>query len=416
MRRNIYFYLIYILIITTIFRGIINNFILINNGTLIVDICIVAIIFFTFTCKRIRVNNLIWHYVALILICIIDLLIQLLLERTNFRDGILGFRNDIAYTFPFLFVFICVNRNDLYKIYSLIRNSAFIINIFAICQFVFRTILPDRFLVLSGEPTFGFWESDVIRVTGLMGNTIVYGGFVVLILSFVWAEIIVNGFKGLWLWLQLIVAVIANLFTFSRASIVGMVIIMLLEYLLSISRNKLAALKRYTVLILFSAIAIALIFNYASNSIIIRRLFGENVIWNMGSDAGHISMIENAITNINKYPIIGYGIGSVGYSALGGGRNIITDGTFWMYLLEWGIPICLVYLIMVLRTIYVAFKNRQNSNNFLSFISLGYIGTNFYLIGASIINSAYSARCIVIILWIFAGILIKEAGQRNIYR
>lgn len=408
-RSNIYFYILDILIVITTFRGIINNFILINNGTILVDACIVIVILFTFTCKKIKTNSILYHYFLWIILCVLDLLVQFMINRTTFRDGILALRNDVVYTFSFVFILFCIKEIDLYKIFSLIRNLAFIINIFAIFQFVLRGILPVRFFVLIGESTFGFWNTDVIRVTGLMGNTIEYGGYVVLILSFIWAEMIVKEFKTPLLWVQLIVAVIANLLTFNRASIVGMVLVMLIEYILYIPRHKVVtAMKKYLILLVVAVIAIVIIFNYFGDSIIIQRLFNVNELWNKGSDEGHWKVIKDAIAGIIKYPVLGYGAGTVGPSALAGIRNIIRDGTLWTYMLEWGIPICIVYWLLVARIVKIAFVHRQDENKFLSSVSLGYIGSNAYLIGASVINSAYSARCTLILLWIYAGILLKE--------
>ena len=134
-------------------------------------------------------------------------------------------------------------------------------------------------------------------------------------------------------------------------------------------------------------------------------------MWTNNSDVGHWRMINTAISEIKNNAVIGYGAGTVGYSALKTSRNIIADGTLWIYLLEWGIPICIMYWLFVARVIKIAFNHRQDTNNFLRVISLGYIGANSYLIGASVINSAYSARCTIILVWIFAGILVKEVRE-----
>lgn len=413
LKINVPLFLIELLIFLTTFRGIIDNFI--GQGTLCVDICIIFLIIYTFIYmlleKRFYLTNknIVYAYLLWAFMFFMNFIIQMFIDRTNLRDGILGFRNDVVYTYPFVFILLFVKEKDIYKIYSLIRNTAFLINIFAIIQFVFRDTLSLKFLVPNGQDVFAFWGSNIIRVTGLMGNTIEYGGYVVMIISMLWAEIIIKKFKSLFLWIQLAVAIIANNLTFSRASIAGMIIVLILEYIISSpTKQTLSLIKRYTILILIGIVFIKFILIYFEDAIIIQRLLGTNNLWNEDSDTIHMKTIQDAIHYIRNNPIIGYGIGKVGGSNTLGSKAIIRDGSFWMYPLQWGIPLSTLYWLLILRFIYIAFKNIKCEDPSIKTMCIAYIGMNAYLISFSFINSAYSARFVTIIIWTICGLFINK--------
>ena len=140
-----------------------------------------------------------------------------------------------------------------------------------------------------------------------------------------------------------------------------------------------------------------------SNTIIFQRFTNKNSLWNEGSDFIHSSSIIRSIEMIKQHPIIGFGLGKVGYSV--SGQSLITDGTFWIYLLEWGVPICLFYWGFVCNMIINIARWIKSKVKYISSSSLGFFVSNSYLIVAGLINSAYSARINLIYNWLFAGII-----------
>lgn len=415
------------LVIVNAFRGFIDN--LFNHGTLLLDLIIWILCGLVIAKKKVgfkRQHKIFIYYIVWIGLCLFDLVFQLLLDRTDLRNGILGFRNDVFYTLPFLLFFILLGRDDCKKIFSLIVGTIFFISFFAIIQYIGRHNLPDSLLFLGESDGFGLYGLDVIRVNGLVGNPIIFGGFVLFLTSFSWAKIILNE-GNMETYLQLIVSIIANYFTFSRASNAGILIVMASEYLIVPKKRSRKNIINtfFSILMIFGSAVLLLsiynqtldgIVNKIQNSVVYQRLFDSESVWNIGSDNVHRATIQDAIDTIRKYPIIGYGVGTVGYSSSLGINGIIRDGTFWAYLLEWGIPICIFYWFIVGKTIFESIKIVIKKNGFESYVCLGYIGANLYLIISSFINSAYSARSVLVLNWMVAGLIYVMINDKSSFK
>lgn len=411
MRINYRKMLLEIFILLVCFRGFIDNFV--GYGTLLVDGFVLLLLFILFIIpKQGNSNNkaLLRSYLIWCFLCLLDVFIQLIIERTTVNEAILAFRNDVLYTTPLLFCMLAIKESSLREIYSLIKRVGIIICIFAIFQYVGRNSLPLKFLVLNGEGTFGLWNTDIVRVTGLMGNTIIFGGFTVIIACLIFAELLFSKNerfeRKVFIFIQLSITMIANILTFSRGSNVGMVLVLLIEYYIYMPQKNINIFLQRTLIIIFvSCFILVLAFTIFEDSVVMQRILGTNGSWTTGSDNIHFSTIENAIPIILQNAILGYGIGKVGYSAvLGVSTNIVRDGTFWIYLLEWGIPISLFYWSVQIKAIKKSYKN-ISINNIKGMLSLALICMNIYLIVFGVINSAYSARCNLIFISIIEGLV-----------
>ena len=146
------------------------------------------------------------------------------------------------------------------------------------------------------------------------------------------------------------------------------------------------------------AIGIVLVLTLFSDSIIVQRILGLNDAWTAGSDEGHFDMIEDAMNVIGENWFIG--------ALYGQSNTVVTDGSFWAYLLEMGIPVFIVYVVFLLTMFAIALKNCRNKNKIACTVSIGYLGMNAYLLMASFINSAYSARSVLVFVWLIAGIVL----------
>ena len=412
-RLNVKDFIMIVVIFLVTFRGFIDNFIM--SGTLLVDclfviiaiLCVIAL--FTGAVNKNFNRKYLIAYIFWFAICCINALWQVLLNKTSVYNALIGIRTNNVYTLLILFVTIFCNREDIKNYYKLFINFGIIICSFALFQFLGRNWLPENLLILNGEDIFTLYESGIIRVTRLMGNTIIFGGYAVVLFSLVWAELIVHSFRPAILWLKIAIIVSANMLTFSRASVVGMVGVMSLELLIfGSARGKL--LKYMLTMLAIILIALILALTVFRDSVIVQRIFGFNSSWTDGSDEGHFTMIGDAINAIKQNWLFG--------TMMGVSNEIITDGSFWAYIIEWGIPVFVVYCVLICMLLIRALKNLKRKDRWAMAINIGYVGMNAYFFVFSFINSAYASRSILVFVWLIAGMMLvtSNRGYENINR
>ena len=389
------------IIILVTFRGFIEN--TVGYGTFFVDLCFFLLfvwelyVCFSGEVRKSRHRRILQFYVLWMILCFVVGFFQVIAGKTSVYDAIIGYRNNNIYTGLFLIAALRLSLQGVKHFYKLFVNCGVFICFFAIIQYVFRDFLPQSFLVLNGEGIFMLYGSDVIRVTGLMGNTIIFGGFAVVLFSLVWAEILARKYQPIVLWAKLIIIALANYFTFSRASVAGMAAVFVLEFVIyGCTHGK--TLEYLAITLIFLAIGIILVLTLFSDSIIVQRILGLNDAWTAGSDKEHFNMIEDAMNMIGENWFIG--------ALYGRSNTVVTDGSFWAYLLEMGIPVFIVYVAFLLTMFVIALKNCRNKDRIACTVSVGYLGMNAYLLIASFINSAYSARSVLVFVWLIAGMVL----------
>ncbi len=407
---NIYIHdvLIAALIVLLIFRGFIDNFL--GYGTLYVDICFIfllAWIIFAILSDKVTKNshkNILYLYIVWCALCLIVGIIQVFSGKTSLYDAVLGYRNNNVYTGLFLIAALKLNENGISRYYKLFVNLGVFVCVFAICQFIFRDWLPESLLILKDEDVFSFYGRDEIRVTGLIGNTIIFGGFTIILFSLVWGEIIVNKYKSLGLWLKLIIIAVANYFTFSRASVIGMVGVFFLEFIIyGCTHGKSARYLSITFGIVVILLLLAL--TVFRDTIIVQRVFGFSDVWTEGSDEGHFSMIADALSLLKQNWLFG--------TLLGQSSDVITDGAIWAYMLEMGLPVFVLYIILIIVLVRKALINCRSESKTTCFIGLGFIAMIAYFMIFSFINSAYMARSVLPFVWFTAGIMLASDKKQK---
>lgn len=407
--------ILYILIFIVCFRGIIDNYI--GYGTLILDYIVVVLIIkilnklrFVAYSPYAKYINL---YFAILLLATFLLVLHVLIGMTDIYRGILGLRNDFIYIIPFVYCLLYVDSKDIIHLDSYFVKIGFIVCVFGIIQYLGRSVLPKNLLTLKAENAFTLIGYNVIRVNALLGNTIIFSGFCVFYLSLIWARLLTTTGKRTLLLVHLITAMIANILTFSRASFVAMIIVIIVEYLMSVPRqNFFRTLFRILVLMIVGYSVYKITILRYQDTALIQRLTDSNSHMNMNSDSTHLMMIMNAIEYIKSSPVIGYGVGKAGYSAVTG-FNLVTDGSFWTYLVEYGIPLCLLFLVLILSILIVSFRAIYRKNCFVQYYGLGLFSGNIALLAMSIINSAYSARAVLVMIWIYSAFVLIESQEQS---
>ena len=398
--------LVFIVVVLVIFRGFIDNFL--GNGTAFVDIFFAALLpccFFALLSGKVSRSSygpVLRFYLFWMFFCVLLAAVQIGLGGTTLWDAALGLRDNNVYTLLFFVIALQMERRGALSLYRLFINCGTLICAFAIAQFAFRNVLPDSLLVLKGEDPFGFHGTDLIRVTGLMGNTIIFGGFAIVLFALVWAQTLNERFRSPASVVKLVVIAAANALTFSRASVVGMAMIAFVQFVLYGAAHK--KFWEYLAVAFCAIVALGVIVVvFFWDSTIVQRLLGLNGIWNEGSDAEHFRMIREALSVIGRNWLVG--------TLMGNSTAVITDGVFWAYAVEWGIPVFLLYLILFGWLCAIAYRKNKSKDAFTATLANGFLGMALYMFCFSFINSAYGARSVLVFFWMTAGLMLASQNH-----
>jgi hypothetical protein len=277
--------------------------------------------------------------------------------------------------------------------------------IFGIVQGIFANSLPLKMFALRGDNAFGVGE-DQFRPTGLTGNPIIFSSLLVFSSAFfasVWLE--KRRFTFL---LALLCSLAANYLTYTRASIVSVIPVLILVWLFHNRfqiKRKIIAL---TVLILAMAAGRALLV-YGDNLVMIQRLQTSSAE-SLESTLHHYRQIQNASDEIVSHPWLGAGMGSQG-DFVGPDNVIITDGTWWILLLEFGIPLTIlivVVLVLALRPIAKYVFRPESKNRALAIATLSF---HAYIVPANFINSALLGHISFGLYWVVLGLSFAAASD-----
>ena len=155
--------------------------------------------------------------------------------------------------------------------------------------------------------------------------------------------------------------------------------------------------------------AVQFLFLNVTGLFIIQRLQGANQE-SAGSTIGHIVTIQNAWDAIVAHPLAGVGIGSQGNS-VGPENAIITDGAWWILMLEFGVPLSLfVVLLLILGLVPLAryVLRRDSQNRALAIATLAF---HAYLFPANFINSGILGHISFGLYWALLGLSIAGCAS-----
>ena len=273
-------------------------------------------------------------------------------------------------------------------------------------QYLGRNILPPTLLNASDAETYWYLENNAIRVNGLVGNTIIFGAFAVIMVAIIWAELIAIHYKSLALWIKLVVCICACFLTFGRACFVGCWIVLAVEWFLDYwtddSWHKFVRVIK--IVLVVSGIVVVLLTVFRE-SIIVIRLLDQNSVMNVATNRAHSRVIREAIEIISDWWLWGYGIDKAGFSISDMRHFIIGDGTFWIWLLQWGIIPVFIFGLLVFKTIKHAFNVCREEMSINKKTAMMYLALNAYFLPATIINSTYDSRICIMLVWLIAGFM-----------
>ncbi len=409
--------LIVLLMSFLVFFGLWTNFITIfpfNFATLLIDLSFICLIITTIHIWLFRKIKPKLHRIQIIYLALFLFSILIFVFNTNmFKERILGFRNISVYSSLIFTVPILISsKKAIEYLLNIWFVFGFIISVFAIIQGLFFDFLPQSLQVLKEETAFSFYGTDLIRINGLMGNTIVFTGFCIMyfFLSFTFFH---ETRKKKYL-LYGIVSVITIFLTYSRIAYIAPFILLFLQPILQISLKNIIKWCCY-ILIFFLVIYLI---NYSLDGYIVAsiketfifsRLTGDDIS-TQGSDDDHLFITLAAISAIIQNPLTGVGLGSQGESSGAGlGSNAITtDGSWFQLFLELGIPLSILFLFLMFSILKLLISLSRNSTiPLVKGLSNGLIGYIIFVLPAGFLDSIFTYRITYILFWFFVGCIIS---------
>ncbi|RUS45285.1 O-antigen ligase family protein [Cohnella sp. AR92] len=416
-KGQVSYYLLVFFIFIVFFSGIINIPLSSSNAsTYLIDAMIFLMIFsyiiYSFKSKQVIVNNFNTIYLCLLIIY----LAMFLWGNESIFTKILSLRDKILYVFVALFIFRFIKSSfQVDKLLRIVYLLGFIFSVFGIFQFIFRDVLPVWLLTPNNIDLFGFYGTDIIRSTGLLGNTIIYGNIMLLFLS-IFINKSISSLKVKDIMFSAIV-LISIFTTFSRTAIVGAFIVLLLSMSRIIKDSITRNATKGKILFLFfgfiSAIIIALVIifnsslnNSIKNSFIYSGLFSQNNASVQNSTEMHKNFITDAIVLLKEHMWFGLGIGSQRHGSLYSMSNVfITDSAFFATLTELGIILFIIYSAFIVLSMYYAFKVRAIKE--YRYLANGFLIFSLYEYSfANIVNSSYFGKVFYLLYWMLFGFIL----------
>jgi hypothetical protein len=308
---------------------------------------------------------------------------------------------------PFLFFVQIDSVKTRERLIRMLAVGLFCLCAFGIVQGVFGTALPERLFVLHGDDPFGVGE-DRLRPTGLTGNPIIFSSILIFasaVFFALWLER--RRFRFL---LALFCSLVANYLTYTRASLFLLVPVLVLVWLLHHRFRLRQTMIALVSVVLILAISVLLVLN-ATNLLIVQRLIGSNQD-SLESTLGHFVSIQNAWAAIAAHPLAGAGVGSQG-NAVGPENAIITDGAWWILLLEFGLPLSMFFVVVLISMLILVAKRVLRKESKHRALAIATLSFHMYLLPANFINSGILGHVSFGLYWAVLGLSLSAAtGDR----
>lgn len=406
------------LIISTLLSGFVSNFLsnyIPSAGALLTDtLCFLVIIFYILEKglqgKIGKAEIIIFGLAVLFGLLII---VKSLTDNNLMIERILGIRNFFLYLLAGI-TLVSQKKQYLFLTIEYTYKMSIFLCVFAICQYLFRDILPQNLLSLPQDANaFFFNGTDIFRVNALIGNTIIFTGLAIWTSAMSVSRFIYK--KSPVEFTNLVLSSMAVFLTYSRAAWVFIIFQTLFIYFM-INKKSINGILRFLFIVLSMPLFLAFYYINNSDDFIIKRLLSTEST-TVGSTQVHGKQLRDAWSVIEDNPIFGVGVGSQGTSA----QNhdvIITDGWMPQVILELGFPIGILLLFFVLIVSYFAYKLHKTVIEWtLDSFSISFMSITLYYLSTGLINSAFVGKVTYLIYWICAGIILSAyvslSNRRN---
>ena len=372
------------------------------NFTLIIDLSIIATCLYVFINNKgkLEYNSECKVIVQLCGVFIFGVILVAIARCFSIKMSILGARSYIAYMIMALGVSnIQLTEKENISIMDTIENLGTASAAFGIIQFLFNSYMPDILLHMGSSSiayVYGLGNL-VFRANGLFENTIVYGGILDALLTFIMARIIYEEKKKKHLF-DAIIVFSTIILTFSRVAILGTLGIILFEILIN-SRKAIGS--RLIKIVLIIVMILWIVPTYFSNTVFYKNLIGQSSN-TQRSNQVHLEAFDTAQEVLEDNWICGVGMGTQGYESTGSTVKVIRDGTWYTFALELGIPLTALYWVILLMILLYIFKRiyEGNASAEQKIYMVSSITAIVFFIISSFMNSSYIARENMALSWL----------------
>ena len=390
-----------------------------NFGTLVVDILYIVIgVFSVLHLRRANRERLHALRVPLILYAVYSAwcLFLMFYGDNSFHDRAMGFRNNVIY--PGIWIplalfgrTICFRRIAAGIFYGGLAACAL-----AIVQAFYSEKMPELLLTLHGtDQHFGFYGTNIFRVTGLVGNPLVFAGFssFMVLLGYMFLSFESRRRARFLVWLPLV----AMYYTYTRTSNVALLLTWGFAWTVWTTIPLWRRFVRGVFVIAFLGV---MLFGGCFGPELFRQNFffsrmSGTEVTSQGSTNDHIDSLKNGLAAWKRHPFCGVGLGSQGYSVKDHAGTFGGDGVYLALLLETGgVGLALTFAILFwfLSQMMVRFAAApRGSPSYRMYGTL--LLTAGYFAMASVLNSAFTARTNLCLYWILVGVMFARQADRT---
>jgi len=309
---------------------------------------------------------------------------------------------------PFLFFLQVDDSKTRERFIQTLGIGLFCLCVFGIVQGTLGSSLPENLFLLRGDAPFSVAE-DQWRPTGLTGNPIIFSSVLVFASALFFALWLER--RGSRFLFALLCSFVANYLTFSRASLALLAPVLVVVWLLHHRFRRRQVLVALFSVVLVTAAAAFLLFT--ATDLLIVQVLTSSSEGTQGSTLEHLMSIQDARETIAAHPLTGVGVGTQGNS-VGPENAIITDGAWWILMLEFGVPVAIVFFVVLVLMLIPVAKHVLRADSKQRAFPIATLAFHVYLFPASFINSAILGHVSFGLYWAVLGLSIASVtGERR---
>lgn len=333
----------------------------------------------------------------------------------SFRDRVMGFRNNVIYPGIWIPLALLGRAVSFRRVASIIFYGGLVACVLAIVQAFFSDRMPELLLTLHGtDQHFGFYGTDIFRVTGIVGNPLVFSGFssFMVLLGYMFLSFEARRRARFLIWLPLI----AMYYTYTRTSNVALLLTWGFAWCIW---TAIPLWRRFVRIAFVLAFLVIMLFGGCFGPELFRQSFffsrmSGTELTSQGSTEDHIESAVKGLAAWAQHPFCGIGLGSQGYSVKDHTGTFGGDGVYLALLLETGgVGFILAFAILgwFLWRMMVRFAASPRAGpSYRMYGTL--LLTAGYFAMSSILNSAFTARTNLCLYWILVGAMFsRPAGK-----
>jgi hypothetical protein len=335
---------------------------------------------------------------------------------------VLALRNLIWYAVPAVYCAVAIrSTRGAELVIRAIMRWGLVLAVFGCVQFVLRNTLPGWLLYSKDTELFGYYGSDIIRTTGLIGNSIVFATFLVMLFA-LWVA------RSLWrptvhAFVATMVVALAIMSTLSRNPMACALAIAAGLVLVRVAQGGMARGVRfiYLGLAVGGLLAIGLMLSTRLQQAIFGSFLWQGVVHSGNASVTQSTLLHDqftqlALASFKAHPWFGIGLGTQSQDSSNAATNlVITDGFHLSLLVEGGLVLLTVVLVLLLTVLVRLNKARREVPQSLQFAPtalFAYLLSQIALAG--FYNTGFFGKVPNVLFWVAAGSVISLARSMSL--